>query len=184
MRYSDDGHTDEGLFNDLRVASVTPSLVDGAVVLAIVFSGVPASVQSANLISPQPYGFGRIQWTYRDAGASVVYEAAGPGTFDKVRALQIACPGLATGVHVNSEVGSATICRFPINTSPGNLIQFDPVIPIKSSRDLSGSTLSSFRVELLDQLGRPVDTRNESYNCTIVIEYDLPDGTKVAGSLT
>jgi hypothetical protein len=184
VRYSDDGHTDEGLFNDLRVASVTPSLVGGAAVLAIVFSGVPASVQSANLISPQPYGFGRIQWTYRDAGASVVYEAAGPGTFDKVRALQIACPGLATGVHVNSEVGSATICRFPINTSPGNLIQFDPVIPIKSSRDLSGSTLSSFRVELLDQLGRPVDTRNESYNCTIVIEYDLPDGTKVAGSLT
>ena len=51
MRYSDDGHADEGLFNVLRVASVTPSLVDGVVVLTIVFSGVPASVQSTNLIS-------------------------------------------------------------------------------------------------------------------------------------
>ena len=55
----------------------------------------------------------------------------GPGTFDKVRALQIACPGLATGVHVNDEVGSATIARFPINTSPGGLIQFDPINPIR-----------------------------------------------------
>eukprot|EP01044_Picomonas_judraskeda_P006228 COSAG03_NODE_613_length_6714_cov_4.286168_2_plen_211_part_00 len=75
----------------------------------------------------------------------------GVGTFDKVRALQIACPGLATGVHVNDEVGSATIARFPINTSPGGLIQFDPINPIKSSRDLSGTSLSTFRVELLDQ---------------------------------
>ena len=115
---------------------------------------------------------------------NVSYEAAGPGTFDKVRALQIACPGLATGVHVNDEVGSATIARFPINTSPGGLIQFDPINPIKSSRDLSGTSLSTFRVELLDQLGQPVDTRGESYNAVIIIEYDLPGGSKVAGSFT
>ena len=85
---------------------------------------------------------------------------------------------------LNSEVGSATICRFPINTSPGNLIQFDPINPIKSSRDLSGTSLSTFRVELLDQLGQPVDTRGESFNAVIIIEYDLPGGSKVAGSFT
>ena len=84
------------------------------------------------------------------------------------------------------KVPSGPVCRRggARRASRALCLQFDPVIPIKSSRDLSGSTLSSFRVELLDQLGHPVDTRNESYNCTIVIEYDLPDGTKVAGSLT
>lgn len=182
---------DRGLFDNLRVASITPDLAafqasNGATVtFDVTFTGRPAlgsdghDVQTFGLPDTEHFA-----WQYNDDGIAQSYEASGPGTFDKVQALQIACPGLATGVHVNSEVGSATIARFPINTAPGGLIQFDPINPIKSSRDLSGTSLSTFRVELLDQLGRPVDTRDESYNTVIIIEYDLPGGSKVAGSFT
>ena len=175
-----------GDLDDVRVASIVPSydaagalsvtvtLTGGSGVSNLVFLGADASISNK----------ADIEWVHRTDGTAVSYEAVGPGTFDKVRALQIACPGLATGVHVNDEVGSATIARFPINTSPGGLIQFDPINPIKSSRDLSGTSLSTFRVELLDQLGQPVDTRGESYNAVIIIEYDLPGGSKVAGSFT
>jgi len=179
---------DRGLFDDLRVASITPDLAtyqpNGAVSLTTTLTGAPASGNGSDVALWGLDDTDYVVWHHHADGVVRTYEAAGPGTFDKVQALQIACPGLATGVHVNSEVGSATIARFPINTAPGGLIQFDPINPIKSSRDLSGTSLSTFRVELLDQLGRPVDTRDESYNAVIIIEYDLPGGSKVAGSFT
>ena len=180
--------SDRGLFDNLRVASITPDLAayqaSGTLTLNTQLTGAPASGNGSDVAL---WGLGDTEhfaWQHNTDGIATGYEAAGPGTFDKVRALQIACPGLATGVHVNDEVGSATIARFPINTSPGGLIQFDPINPIKSSRDLSGTSLSTFRVELLDQLGQPVDTRGESFNAVIIIEYDLPGGSKVAGSFT
>ena len=90
-------------------------------------------------------------------------------------------PGLTSGVHINDESGSSTICRFPINTAPGGLIQFDPVDPIKSAHDMSGNSIAQFRVELLDQNGAPVDTAGESYNAVIIVEYELAAGTKISG---
>ena len=59
-------------------------------------------------------------------------------------------PGLAAGVHVNGRAGSASLCRFPINAGPGDVIQFEPINPIRNSYDMSGYLLSQFRVELLD----------------------------------
>ena len=46
---------------------------------------------------------------------------------------------------------------------------------------MSGNSIQSFRVELLDQNGAPVDTAGESYNAVIIVEYDLPAGTKISG---
>jgi hypothetical protein len=120
---------------------------------------------------------------FQNNGDVKSYGALNPGTFDKVRSLQISCPGLASGVHVNDESGSSTICRFPINAAPGELIQFDPINPIKNTRDMSGDMLSSFRVQLQDQLAQPIDTAGESYNVVIIIEYDLARGTKTSGGL-
>ena len=37
---------------------------------------------------------------------------------------------------------------------------------------MSGTRITRFRVELQDQHSEPVDTREEEYNCTIVIEYE------------
>lgn len=104
--------------------------------------------------------------------ASIV--ALNPATVDRVHSLQIAVPGLATGVHVNGEGGSSTLCRFPVNTEPGGVVQFEPINPIKNTYDMSGTRLTRFRVELQDQHGDPVDTRSEEFNCTIVIEYEVP----------
>ncbi len=50
-----------------------------------------------------------------------------------------------------------------------------PINPIKNTYDMSGTRITRFRVELQDQHGEPVDTREEEYNCTIVIEYEIPD---------
>ena len=121
------------------------------------------------------------QWSYHATGGSSDYDATLPGRLDKVQSLQVGVPGLATGVHVNDESGSSTICRFPINTSPGGLVQFDPVNPIKSAHDMSGNSIAQFRVELLDQNGSPVDTAGESYNAVIIVEYELAAGTKISG---
>ena len=55
-----------------------------------------------------------------------------------------------------------------------------PLVSLEDERLLAHSP----GVELLDQLGQPVDTRGESFNAVIIIEYDLPGGSKVAGSFT
>ena len=73
---------------------------------------------------------------------------------------------------MNGRSGSASLCRFPINTGPGSVIQFEPINPIRNSYDMSGYLLSQFRIELLDQHGDPVDTMGEEFNTTIVIEYE------------
>eukprot|EP01046_Picozoa_sp_COSAG06_P062719 COSAG06_NODE_14260_length_1173_cov_1.507449_2_plen_88_part_00 len=86
-------------------------------------------------------------------------------------------------MHINSEAGSSTIARFPINTSPGGLIQHDPINPIKNTRDMSGESITNFRVELQDQLARPIDTVGEDYHVVLIIEYELDTGTKVSGGV-
>ena len=113
-------------------------------------------------------------WIYPDTtvGETIV-TASGAASIDNIHALQIAAPGLAAGVHVNGKAGTASLCRFPINTGPGEVIQFEPINPIRNSYDMSGFLLSQFRVELLDQHGSPVDTAGEEYNTTLVIEYEV-----------
>lgn len=113
-------------------------------------------------------------WVLNENAARQVVTGLNPATVDRVHSLQIATPGLATGVHVNGQGGSSTLCRFPVNTDPGGVIQFEPINPIKNTYDMSGTRITRFRVELQDQHGEPVDTREEEYNCTIVIEYEIP----------
>jgi hypothetical protein len=113
-------------------------------------------------------------WVLNENAARQVVTGLNPATVDRVHSLQIATPGLATGVHVNGQGGSSTLCRFPVNTAPGGVIQFEPINPIKNTYDMSGTRITRFRVELQDQHGEPVDTREEEYNCTIVIEYEIP----------
>jgi hypothetical protein len=48
---------------------------------------------------------------------------------DRVHSLQIATLGLATGVHVNGQGGSSTLCRFPVNTSMRERTQVGPYRP-------------------------------------------------------
>ena len=61
--------------------------------------------------------------------AQLVVQAVNAASIDNIHALQISALGLAAGVHVNGKSGSATLCRFPINTSPGGVIQFEPINP-------------------------------------------------------
>ena len=176
---------------NLRVASITPSgpntigpTTFGADSVAVTFTGNGGTAIALTTVTDMSamlrWGTA-VSWAYHATGDTTKYEAALPGRLDKVQSLQIGVPGLTSGVHINDESGSSTICRFPINTAPGGLIQFDPVDPIKSAHDMSGNSIQSFRVELLDQNGAPVDTAGESYNCTIVVEYELAAGTKISG---
>ena len=115
-----------------------------------------------------------LAWIYPETTAGqLVVAASGAASIDNIHALQIAAPGLAAGVHVNGRAGTASLCRFPINGEPGDVIQFEPINPIRNSYDMSGYLLSQFRVELLDQHGDPVDTAGEEYNTTLVIEYEV-----------
>ena len=112
-------------------------------------------------------------WQYPTTPAGeLVISATNAASIDNIHALQISAPGLAAGVHVNGRSGSASLCRFPINTGPGSVIQFEPINPIRNSYDMSGYLLSQFRIELLDQHGDAVDTMGEEFNCTVVIEYE------------
>ena len=52
--------------------------------------------------------FPRTDVSYNNEGGVKVYEALNPASFDKVRSLQISCPGLAAGVHINSEAGTSS----------------------------------------------------------------------------
>ena len=98
--------------------------------------------------------------------------ATNTANIDRVNSLAIAAPGLASGVHMNGDVGACTLCRFPVTSSRGSVIQFEPINPIKSTYPLQGTTLSSLNIELLDQNGQSVDTQGEGYSCTLVVEYD------------
>ena len=88
---------------NLRITSITPASTTQLNV-----------VMSDTSVTPS---FPRTDVSYNNEGGVKVYEALNPASFDKVRSLQISCPGLAAGVHINSEAGSSTIARFPINTS-------------------------------------------------------------------
>ena len=154
---------------DLRVVSISPT---SPTQLNVVMSDSSVSVT-----------FPHTTVRYNNEGDVKVYEALNPASFDKVRSLQISCPGLAAGVHINSEAGSSTIARFPINTSPGGLIQHNPINPIKNTRDMSGESITTFRVELQDQLARPIDTVGEDYHVVLIIEYELDAGSKVSGGV-
>eukprot|EP01047_Picozoa_sp_COSAG01_P049292 COSAG01_NODE_4876_length_4659_cov_67.563377_1_plen_488_part_10 len=79
--------------------------------------------------------------------------ASDAANIDRVNSLAIAAPGLASGVHMNGDVGACTLCRFPVTGSRGSVIQFVPINPIKSTYPLQGSTLSDINIELLDQNG-------------------------------
>eukprot|EP01044_Picomonas_judraskeda_P025765 COSAG03_NODE_7583_length_897_cov_72.406015_2_plen_170_part_00 len=87
-------------------------------------------------------------WVENTNAARQVVTGLNPATVDRVHSLQIACPGLAAGVHVNGRGGSSTLCRFPVNTEPGGVIQYEPINPIKNTYDMSGTRITRFRVEL------------------------------------
>jgi hypothetical protein len=99
--------------------------------------------------------------------------ATNSANIDRVNSLAIAAPGLASGVHMNGDAGACTLCRFPVTGSRGSVIQYVPIIPIKSTYPLQGSTLSDINIELLDQNGESVDTQDEGFSLTLVVEYDM-----------
>ena len=101
------------------------------------------------------------------------YLASGIARLDKVNSLAIACPGLATGVHINGNAGASVLCRFPVDVPRNGVIQYLPMNPVKSSYPLQGTTITQLNIELLDQNGGAVDTQGESYSLTLLIEYDM-----------
>jgi hypothetical protein len=140
-------------------AALLPTGTDGVALMGNPLTGTTSTAWVENL----------------NAGRALV-RGANPATIDRVHSLQIAAPGLAAGVHVNGESGSSTLCRFPVNTAPGGVITYEPINPIRNAYDLSGTRLSRFRVELQSQTAEAVDCRGESYNLTIVLEYEVPSG--------
>ena len=48
---------------------------------------------------------------------------------------------------------------------------------------MSGENITNFRVELQDQLARPIETAGEDYHVVLIIEYELDSGTKVSGGV-
>ena len=48
---------------------------------------------------------------------------------------------------------------------------------------MSGERIKNFRVELQDQLARPIETAGEEYHVVLIIEYELDAGTKVSGGV-
>jgi len=101
------------------------------------------------------------------------YAASGIARLDKVNSLAIACPGLATGVHINGNAGASVLCRFPVDVQRNEVIQYLPINPVKSSYPLQGTTITQLNIELLDQNGGAVDTQGESFSLTLLIEYDM-----------
>ena len=102
------------------------------------------------------------------------YVASQPAHIDRVNSLAIAAPGLGQGVCVNGSQGEAILCRFPINVGRNEVIQYQPSNYVKSSYPLQGSSFNTLHLALLDQDGNDVDTQQESWSCTLVIEYDMP----------
>lgn len=81
------------------------------------------------------------------------YLASGIARLDKVNSLALACPGLATGVHINGNAGASVLCRFPVDVPRNSVIQYLPINPVKSSYPLQGTTITQLNIELLDQNG-------------------------------
>jgi hypothetical protein len=102
------------------------------------------------------------------------YVASQPAHIDRVNSLAIAAPGLGQGVCVNGSQGEAILCRFPINVGRNEVIQYQPSNYVKSSYPLQGASFNTLHLALLDQDGNDVDTQQESWSCTLVIEYDMP----------
>ena len=135
-------------------------------------SGANPLLPTSEITVGTPLSIETTKWEYPATVGELVISATNAASIDNIHALQISAPGLAAGVHVNGKSGSASLCRFPINTGPGSVIQFEPINPIRNSYDMSGYLLSQFRIELLDQHGDAVDTMGEEFNCTVVIEYE------------
>jgi hypothetical protein len=130
----------------------------------------PARAGPLNTTTVMPYT--APAWVSYLAGVSSEL-ATNSANIDRVNSLAIAAPGLASGVHMNGDVGACTLCRFPVTGTRGSVIQFVPINPIKSTYPLQGSTLSNLNIELLDQNGERVDTQGEGFSLTLVVEYDM-----------
>ena len=118
-------------------------------------------------------GFDGSELAVTSSSGVKTYTASGIARLDKVNSLALACPGLATGAHINGNAGASVLCRFPVDLPRNDVIQYLPINPVKSSYPLQGTTITQLNIELLDQNGGAVDTQGESYSLTLLIEYDM-----------
>jgi hypothetical protein len=111
----------------------------------------PTSTTQLNVVMSDPSvtpSFPQTDVSYSNAGNVKVYEALNPASFDKVRSLQISCPGLAAGVH-GSEAMAAQLGA--LNTT---LREIDDTEFSRKLRDL----YSMFKKGYDDESGQTLQT--------------------------
>jgi hypothetical protein len=96
-----------------------------------------------------------------------------PAVFNYVSRFTITTDLVGDGIPTN-QFGRQVIASIPITVEPGSTLHYTPYNPTRvNCRGLIGAPRNNFRVRLLDQDGRQVDTRHEFWDFLMVIRYKL-----------
>jgi hypothetical protein len=94
--------------------------------------------------------------------------------FNRINYYLIKTDLISNGISIN-EKSNGIIHKALITAEPGKQTNFSPFnIPTVDASELIGHSKSYMTFQLVDQLNRDVDTNNESYGFTIVIDYEIP----------
>jgi hypothetical protein len=98
------------------------------------------------------------------------YDATTSAKFNKIISLNLSC-SLVSSCFYNGQY-SNLLATIPTAASIGNVIDYNPYVPIKIDSDnLIGTSINVITIKLTDQLNREI-TIAEDWNATITIEWD------------
>ena len=94
--------------------------------------------------------------------------------FNTISSFLINSDIISNGIPVNS-TSAGTIADVLIDVLPGSLINYTPVVTVKSNaNELIGKAKNFFSFRLTDQTRNIVNTNGEYYNFTVIIKYYIP----------
>jgi hypothetical protein len=97
-----------------------------------------------------------------------------PARFNQISSFLIGTDLISNGIPVNN-ISSGVVANVLIDVKPGSLINYTPVISVKTdASELIGKSKNFFSFRLTDQDRRTVDTNDEYYSLTVIIKYYEP----------
>ena len=97
-----------------------------------------------------------------------------PANFNQISSFLISTDLISNGIPVNN-ISSGVVANVLIDVKSGSLINYTPVISVKTdASELIGKSKNFFSFRLTDQDRRTVDTNDEYYSLTVIIRYYEP----------
>ena len=136
--------------------------------------GVILRFSESDSVAASLLGFAASDLTYEisEGGKHKYFKSPSPANFDAVSLYRLKCSVLSgQNYDASGSGGGQVACAITPGVSPGNQIQYRPLIPLPcQAHALKGNRTSSIRFTMTDNNGDAV-TLNEAYTARILISW-------------